>query len=71
MNNIKDPTALLNKLEENNLFVHELEDGYRSEVFDGTGRIDGFMDTHYLMQGDDVVWIGRLSSLEMWVNTHF
>lgn len=68
---ISDPHALLNKLEDNELFIHELEDGYRSDVFDGTGRLDVFMDTHYLMQGGKVVWIGKLTNLEMWVNAHY
>lgn len=67
----KDALALLDKLKVNELFIHELEDEYRAEVFEAAGRFDDFFDTHYLMHGDKVVWIGTLYTLEHWVNAHY
>ncbi len=70
---IKDPIALLDKLYKNDLHLEILpyKGEYRSEVFAHAGRFDNCSATHFIMQGDRVIWIGELSWVESWVNAHF
>ena len=68
---IKNPTALLDKLENHDLHLHPIFPEQRAEVFENAERFDDGSATHFLMQGSEVIWAGKLSCVELWVNSHF